>query len=125
MPSIVLTTAWAASWLVLPLTSTSAAWDSVAATGARAVAVARSRRLSPSDSAAVYQHEEALKVSQLRSKQAGFVLPRLAGLGALAALIAFAILLFVASRVAGHLSRSLSRPVQELVGWTDHIARAE
>jgi signal transduction histidine kinase len=30
-----------------------------------------------------------------------------------------------ASRVAGHLSRNLSRPLQELVGWTAHIGRGE
>jgi signal transduction histidine kinase len=39
--------------------------------------------------------------------------------------MAFAVLLVVSSRVAGHLSRSLSRPLQELVGWTERIARAE
>jgi signal transduction histidine kinase len=31
----------------------------------------------------------------------------------------------VASRIAGHLSRQLSRPLQELVGWTEQIARGE
>ena len=40
-------------------------------------------------------------------------------------LVAFAILLVVSSRVAGHLSRSLSRPVRELIGWTERVARAE
>jgi signal transduction histidine kinase len=40
-------------------------------------------------------------------------------------LLSFAFLLVVSSRVAGHLSRSLSRPLQELVRWTEHIARGE
>jgi len=31
----------------------------------------------------------------------------------------------VASRVAGHLSRNLSRPLQELIGWTERIGRGE
>ena len=31
----------------------------------------------------------------------------------------------IASRVAGHLSRNLSRPLQELVGWTERIGRGE
>jgi signal transduction histidine kinase len=125
VPSIVLTAAWAASWFVLPLTSTATAWDSAAVTGSRALAVAKSRKLTPAESAAVYDHEQALKVSQLRSKQAGFLFQRTPLVGALASLVAFALLLVVASRVAGHLSRNLSRPVRELVGWTENIARAE
>src|SRR5881397_517327 len=125
VPSIVLTAAWAASWWVLPLTSTATAWDSAAATGARALSVARSRKLSPRDSAAVDQHEQALTLSQTQSRRAAFVFERAAPFGAALSLIAFALLLVVASRVAGHLSRSLSRPLQELVGWTERIAHAE
>jgi len=125
VPSIVLTAAWAASWLALPLTSAAPAWDSAAVTGARAVAVARSHPLSRSDSAAVYEHEQILRNSQLQSKRAGLIFQRGAVAGVVASLIAFGLLLVVASRVAGHLSRSLSRPVQELMGWTEHIARAE
>ena len=56
VPSLVLTAAWAASWLVLPLTSTAAAWDSAAVSGARALAVARGSKLSPADSADVAKH---------------------------------------------------------------------
>jgi signal transduction histidine kinase len=37
---------------------------------------------------------------------------------------ALLLLAIVASRVAGHLARQLSRPLDELVGWTDRIARA-
>ena len=36
-----------------------------------------------------------------------------------------AVVLFVAVRVAGHLSRQLSRPIDELVGWTRLIRRRE
>ena len=125
VPSIVLTAAWAASWLALPLTSVAPAWDSAAVTGARALAVARSGKLSSEDSAALNEHEEILRNSQLQSKRAGLLFQRGAVAGVVASLIAFGILLVVASRVAGHLSRSLSRPVQELMGWTEHIARAE
>jgi two-component system nitrogen regulation sensor histidine kinase NtrY len=34
-------------------------------------------------------------------------------------------LIVVSSRVAGHLSRQLSRPIDELVGWTDRLGRGE
>lgn len=125
VPSIVLTVAWAASWMVLPLTSTAAAWDSAAVTGARALAVVRGRNLSTADSIIVDRHEQQLKQSQVQSKRADYVFQRGAVAGAIFALLAFAVLLLVASRVAGHLSRSLSRPVRELIGWTEHVTRAE
>lgn len=124
VPTLVLTFAWAAtSWLALPLGV--GAWDSTAESGARVIAIARSHPLTHADATAVAEHEQALKIGVMRSKQATFTFRRLALAGALASLIAFLVLLIVASRVAGHLSRSLSRPLQELVGWTEHIARGE
>ena len=48
--------------------------------------------------------------------------PAVAALAALSAALLFGV---VASRVAGHLSRNLSRPLSELVGWTETIGRGE
>jgi signal transduction histidine kinase len=73
----------------------------------------------------IADHEQTLQISLTRSKQARFFFRRAAVASAIFALLSFALLVFIASRVAGHLSRSLSRPLQELVGWTEHIARAE
>ena len=124
VPSIVLTAAWAAtSWLMLPLAGATAAWDSAAASGARALAAARQRPHSTQAERAFRAHEQTLRESLARSKQAGYVFRRAAVAAAVLALLAFAILFFVTSRVAGHLSRNLSRPLQELVGWTDVITR--
>ena len=124
IPSIVLTFAWATTtWWAVPIGT--GAWDSTAATGARALAVARSHALSKADSITLAQHEQTLRESLMRSKQAGFTFRRVAIVIAIASLVAFGILLLVSSRVAGHLSRSMSRPLQELVGWTEHIARAD
>jgi two-component system nitrogen regulation sensor histidine kinase NtrY len=125
VPSIVLSLAWAATIWWGPRPVTTAVWDSTAASGARAIEVGRSGRLSRGDSAALAQHEAILRENQLRATQAGFYLRQIATVFAVMALLAFAVLLLVSSRVAGHLSRSLSRPLQELVGWTEHIARAE
>jgi signal transduction histidine kinase len=125
VPSIVFTVAWAASFSLLTFTNPVSAWDTVAATGARALGVARGHRLTRADSLVLDEHEQSLKSNQLRSKQAGYLSRRGAAAGAISAVIAFGLLLLVTSRVAGHLSRNLSRPVQELVGWTAHIARAE
>ena len=124
VPSTVLTLAWAATtWWALPLVGSTTAWDSTAATGARAIEVARAKPLSRSEAAAVQSHEQTLRVNKMRSSQAGYIFRRGAALGAILSLLAFAGLIVIASRVAGHLSRSLSRPLQELVGWTEHIAR--
>jgi signal transduction histidine kinase len=126
VPSIVLSLAWGVtSSMVLPIGGATTAWDSTAKTGARALAVARSHPLSRDEEAAIRAHEDALRENVLRANQAGFFFKRAAGAVGLAALIAFGLLLLIGSRVAGHLSRSLSRPIQELVGWTEHIARRE
>jgi two-component system, NtrC family, nitrogen regulation sensor histidine kinase NtrY len=128
VPSIVFSFAWAGtSWWVLPLVGgATSAWDNAAASGSRVVALARrGARLSPQDSAVVAEHEQTLQISLTRSKQARFFFQRAAVAIGFFALLSLALLVFVASRVAGHLSRSLSRPLHELVGWTEHIARAE
>lgn len=126
VPSVVLTFAWTATtWWALPLIGTTTAWDSAAATGARALAAARARPQSRAVAQALQEHEQTLNVSLRRSKQAGYIFRRGAVAGAVLSLLAVAALLVVASRVAGHLSRNLSRPLQELVGWTEHIVRGE
>jgi signal transduction histidine kinase len=126
VPSMVLTLAWTgASWWIVPLVSSSVAWDSTASSGARALSVARHERLTKADAAALARHEQLLREGQLRSRQSGFFLRRVAVAFGLSALFAFVGLVVLASRVAGHLSRNLSRPLQELVGWTEHIARGD
>jgi two-component system nitrogen regulation sensor histidine kinase NtrY len=126
VPSIVLSMGWAAtSWWALPLIGSTAAWENAAVTGARALSSARAEGVSPEVERALKDHEQTLNVSLLRSKQVGWVYRRGAIAAAIMALLSFALLVVVASRVAGHLSRNLSRPLQELVGWTELIARAE
>jgi signal transduction histidine kinase len=126
IPSVLLSFSLAAtSWWALPLVGTSTAWDSTAATGARALSVARGQSLSRSDSATLREHEQHLNVNLMRSKQASFIFQRGAVVIGVLSLLSFGVVLVVSSRVAGHLSRSLSRPLRELVQWTEHIARAE
>ena len=126
IPSVVLSLAWGVtSSLVLPFGGATAAWDSTAATGVRALAVARSKPLSPAEASTVRAHEDALRENVLMANRAGFFFRRAATAVGLSALVAFALLLLIGSRVAGHFSRNLSRPIQELVGWTEFIARRE
>ena len=126
IPSVVLSLAWGVtSSLVLPFGGATAAWDSTAATGVRALAVARSKPLTPAEASALRAHEDALRENVLMANRAGFFFRRAATAVGLSALAAFALLLLIGSRVAGHFSRNLSRPIQELVGWTEFIARRE
>ena len=126
VPSVLLTVAWGgATNRLLPMMSGAAAWDSAAASGARAVRLAREQPGSAEANAALRQHDAALasSVTQARrfeylSRQSG---PALLAVG----LLLLAFLTYLASRIAGHLSRQLSRPLDELVGWTDRIARGE
>jgi signal transduction histidine kinase len=126
IPSIVISLAWSTTGsIVLPLAGETAAWDSAAATGERAVAAARSANLTPEQRRAVDAHEAMLRQSVVQSHRAGFVFRKLAQRLVLATLVVVAIVGVIASRVAGHLSRNLSRPLQELVGWTERIGRGE
>ncbi|HEX3866366.1 MAG TPA: HAMP domain-containing sensor histidine kinase [Gemmatimonadaceae bacterium] len=126
VPSIIISLVWSGTGsFVLPLVGATAAWDSVAGTGERAIAAVRSTPLTNAQRRAVTLHETTLRQSLLLSRQAALVFRRAAKGLALATLLAVIILGVIASRVAGHLSRNLSRPLQELVGWTERIGRGE
>lgn len=126
IPSILISIAWNATGsFVLPLVTGTAAWDSVAFTGERAIGAVRTAPLNPAQRAAVDAHERTLRRSLVNSRQADFVLRQGAKVLALSTLVAVLVIGVVASRVAGHLSRNLSRPLQELVGWTERIGRRE
>jgi signal transduction histidine kinase len=126
IPSILISVAWSltGTW-VLPLVGTTAAWDSAAATGGRAIDAAQKAELTPAQRAALAVHDSTLRTSLLRSRQAGYLFRQAAQ--TLVVVTALAVLLvgLGASRVAGHLSRNLSRPLKELVGWTERIERGE
>ena len=126
LPSIVLTLVWGGTFArALPLVSGSSAWERAAATGGRAIAAAQRAPLSPNDRAALRAHEVELQESLTQARRFGFLAQRAVPVIALIALIALGLLIVIGSRVAGHLSRQLSRPIDELVGWTDRLGRGE
>ena len=126
VPSAVLTVVWAASVsATLPMVSGSAAWDSVAATGERAIVAARRARLTPEQAAALDAHEQELRASLEQARRLRYLSARAVRPVAVVAFIGLLLMAVVASRVAGHLSRQLSRPLDEIVGWTERIARGE
>lgn len=126
VPSTLLSLGWVAtgSW-ALPMAGMLAPWDSAAATGQRAIAAARKAPLTPEQRHALDVHEETLRRSLVRSRQATWLFQEAGRKLAAVTLITVLLLGLVASRVAGHFSRNLSRPLSELVGWTEHIGRGE
>lgn len=127
IPTIVLAAAWELTVVrALPLLGTTPAMERIAATGGRAISAVRSTALSPAQQALLDEHQHALDEGLLRGRQMEFLMTRRApAVAALAALSAALLFGVVASRVAGHLSRNLSRPLSELVGWTETIGRGE
>jgi len=126
VPTILISLAWSTTGsMVLPFLGATGAWDGVAATGERALDVARAKPLTPPERQLIDAHEANLREGVTMSRRADFVTRELARRLAFAMLIAVLVIGFVGSRVAGHLSRNLSRPLQELVGWTERIGRGE
>ncbi len=126
LPSAVLTLAWTASVSrALPLVSGSAAWERLAETGEDALAVARSGRLTPLQDSVLRAHEQELAESLTQATRFRFIAGRALPVVILSSLVVLVLVATVSSRVAGHLSRQLSRPIDELVGWTERIGRGE
>jgi signal transduction histidine kinase len=126
VPSILLGVSWGAMtrW-VLPFVGATAAWDSVAESGQRAITAARTRPAAPSTSAALDTHAARLDEGLLRSRQGSFIVRRAGPTLVVLIVVIMTVFGLLAANIAGHLSRNLSRPIQEIVDWTDLIARGE
>jgi len=126
VPALVLTLLWSGTVsTALPFVTGRPAWDSVAASGEKAIAAARQAPLTPAQRRAIDAHERELRVSVEQARRYTFLAGRTARVIAIAGVLALLILTGAASRVAGHLSRQLSRPLDELVRWTELIGHGE
>lgn len=126
VPSIVLSlTGGITSWWALQLVGATAAWDSVYALGNRALSAARTAPLTSGQRHELAQFDSTLGTNVRLARMAKFVYQRSARNAAVGAVLTFLLLALLASRIAGHLSRNMSRPLQELVGWTERIGRGE
>jgi signal transduction histidine kinase len=126
LPAVVLMFGGAvAATRALPLIGGSGAWERVAQSGRGVAAALDTSRLSASQRSALRLHEQELNASLEQARRVRYLADRApVVLGALA-LIGFGVLVLVASRVAAHLSRQLSRPLNELVGWAGLIASGQ
>lgn len=126
VPALALTVVWGvAAWRTLPSLTADAAWERVATSGRTATAILDKARLTPPEREALRAHERELEASVTQARRLGFVVRQIVPASLLGALMLLLVLGIAASKVAGHLARQLSRPIQELVGWTGRIERGE
>ena len=126
LPSALLTVAWAAAvWRVVPFAATGAAWERVAVSGEATVRALSEVPLTAPQGALLQAHERELEASVVQARRLDFLARRAAPVVISVAVAALFLLWIAASRAAGHLSRQLSRPLHELVGWTELIQRGE
>ncbi|MEP6856888.1 MAG: HAMP domain-containing sensor histidine kinase [Gemmatimonadales bacterium] len=126
VPALVLTLLWSGTVsTALPFVTGRSAWDSVAASGEKAIAAARQAPLTASQRRAIDAHERELRTSVEQARRYSFLAARTVRVIAIAGVLALLMLTGAASRVAGHLSRQLSRPLDELVRWTELIGHGE
>jgi signal transduction histidine kinase len=126
VPALLLTLLWSGTVsTALPFVTGRPAWDSVAASGEKAIAAARQAPLTLSQRRAIDAHERELRTSVEQARRYSFLAGRTVRIIAIGGLLALLILTGAASRVAGHLSRQLSRPLDELVRWTELIGHGE
>ena len=122
VPTIVVTLLFAGTASrVLSLFSADTAWERVARSGEAAFNAIRPLEMTDEQRQAVEAHEQELRESVELAKRFGYVAPRTMRFVALGGLFIVVVVAIGASRVAGHLSRQLSRPLDELVGWTGLI----
>ncbi|HLA14888.1 MAG TPA: ATP-binding protein [Gemmatimonadaceae bacterium] len=126
VPAVLLTLLWSGTVsTALPFVSGRTAWDSAAASGERAIAAARQEQLTPAQRGAIDAHERELRTSVEQARRYNFLATRTVRVIAIAGILALLVLTGAASRVAGHLSRQLSRPLDELVRWTELIGHGQ
>lgn len=122
VPTVAVTLVWAgAASRALSLLSARSAWERIALSGEQALAATRAAPLSAAQRAAVERHEAELRQSVELARRFDYVAGRSMRLVVAGAVLVVALVAIGASRVAGHLSRQLSRPLDELVGWTGLI----
>jgi len=126
VPAVLLTLLWSGTVSsAISLVSGRAAWESAAESGQRAIQAARTARLSAEQRQLLDAHERELRTSLEQARRYSFIAGRSMRVVVVLALFALIVFGFAATRVAGHLSRQMSRPLDEIVGWTDRIGRGE
>ncbi|MEO8576685.1 MAG: HAMP domain-containing sensor histidine kinase [Gemmatimonadales bacterium] len=126
VPSALLTIIWSGSVTsAISLVSGQAAWESAAVSGQRAIDAMRAAPLTPAQRQLVDAHERELRTSLEQARRFNFIASRSVRIVAILGIFSLALFGFASTRVAGHLSRQMSRPLDEIVGWTARIGRGD
>ncbi|HEU5259825.1 MAG TPA: HAMP domain-containing sensor histidine kinase [Gemmatimonadales bacterium] len=124
VPTTLAVVGWAlAVRTVGPSAGARVALEDVATSARQVLEQMDTARLTPRERAVLRQHLEQLSSSVTLARRADTYLRYYAGGFAAVVLIVGALVVVAAIRLAGHLSRQLSRPIDELVGWTRLIRR--
>ena len=126
VPTTLAVIGWAISVrAVAPAAGSSASLEQVVASTRTLLQRVDTLHLSPAARAALRRHLEQVSNSVSLARRAEAYL-RFYTLGfAIVVLVLGALVIFASVRLAGHLSRQLSRPIDELVGWTRLIRQRE
>jgi len=124
VPTALAVVGWAlAVRTVGPSAGARVALEEMAASARQMVDRMDTTHLAPRERAAVREHLERLSNSVTLARRAETYLRYYAGGFALVVIVFGGLALTTSVRLAGHLSRQLSRPIDELVGWTRLIRR--
>src|SRR2546425_2903394 len=124
VPTALAVVGWAlAVRTVGPSAGARVGWEEVAASARDMVDRIDTTRLAPRERAAVRRLLEQVSTELTLSRRAETYLRYYTGAFAGVVVVLGAGVVFAGVRVAGHLSRQLSRPIDELVGWTRLIRR--
>jgi len=105
---------------------TAGPWDAVAESGQALIgAVEQLTVTDPEMASAMQRHRDALSESLRLSRLYALVAGRFLDILPVAALATGVLITGLALLLAKGLARSLSRPIEELIGWTERIARSE
>jgi len=122
VPTVAVTVLWTGTASrALSLMASGSAWERVARSGESALTAARGMPLTPSQRLAMDAHERELREAVELGTRFDYVAARTLRVVVVGACVVVLVVGVGASRVAGHLSRQLSRPLDELVGWTGLI----
>jgi two-component system nitrogen regulation sensor histidine kinase NtrY len=118
------------SWMltvrtVAPASGARASLEEVAGSARVMLDQIDTNRLAPAARAAMRAHIDALSRGVSLARRADLYLRYYTAGLAIVVIALGTLVLFAAVRVAGHLSRQLSRPIDELVGWTRLIRQRE
>jgi signal transduction histidine kinase len=126
VPTVLAVAGWVLSVrTLLPTAGARASSERVALSARVLIENVDTLHLTPPERVALRHHLNQVSASVSLARRAETYLGLITGGVAVVILLLGAAVLYASVNVAGHLSRQLSRPIDELVGWTQLIRRRE